>query len=230
MICANLGSVRAQLASAAHAAHRSVDSITLVAVSKGHGEAAVRAAAALQVRDFGESYLQEALPKLEQLRELPVTWHFIGRIQANKTRPIAEHFHWVHGVDRLKIAERLSAQRPHYAAPLQLCLQVNIAGEASKGGVEPAAASELVQAVSQLPRVQLRGLMGILPAELPSDARREAFAALRTLRDDVGRQCGGLDTLSMGMSDDFADAILEGTTMVRIGSAIFGPRPHTDVG
>src|SRR6202161_3857447 len=142
LIATNLQALRAEIAAAAASAHRTVDSITLVAVSKGHGAELVRAAAARGLTNFGESYLQEALPKIDALRELPLSWHFIGRIQANKSAAIAEHFDWVHAVDRLRIAERLSAQRPHYAAPLQLCIQVNIAGDSGKAGVEPAAAPE----------------------------------------------------------------------------------------
>ena len=148
-IANNLQALRAEIAAAAAAAHRTDDCITLVAVSKGQGAAQVRAAAACGVTDFGESYLQEALPKIAALRDLALRWHFIGRIQANKSAAVAASFDWVHGVDRLKIAERLSAQRPHYAAPLQLCIQVNIAGEAAKAGIEPAAALELAAAVAR---------------------------------------------------------------------------------
>src|SRR3974390_1120040 len=143
-LAANLRSVRAEIARSAETAHRTVDSITLVAVSKGHGAGLIRAAATLGVADFGESYLQEALPKIEQLGDQPqLVWHFIGRVQTNKTRPIAERFAWVHGVDRLRIAERLSTQRPHYAPPLQVCLEVSLAGEASKGGIAPGKVAEL---------------------------------------------------------------------------------------
>jgi PLP dependent protein len=224
-IWANLQAVRAEIAAAAAAAHRTDDSITLVAVSKGHGPERVRAAAARGVSDFGESYLQEALPKIDALRDLALTWHFIGRIQANKSALIAERFDWVHGVDRLKIAERLSAQRPHYAAPLQVCIQVNIAAETGKGGVEPDAAPELAQAVRALPRLRLRGLMCILPAGLSAQDNRRAFHALELLQQQINARGGALDALSMGMSADFREAIQQGATLLRIGSAIFGPRP-----
>ncbi len=223
-LAANLQAVRAQIAAAAAAAHSSAVSVTLVAVSKGHGAEMVRAAAACGVSDFGESYLQEALPKIQALRDLALTWHFIGRIQANKTRPIAEQFDWVHGVDRLRTAERLSAQRPHYAAPLQVCLQVNIGAESGKAGVEPALAAELAAAVRALPRLQLRGLMCILPAGQSEQDNRRAFCALRLLLLQINARGGTLDTLSMGMSADFRAAILEGATLVRVGTAIFGPR------
>jgi hypothetical protein len=196
-----------------------------VAVSKGHGAARLRAAAACAVRDFGESYLQEALPKIDALRDLALTWHFIGRIQANKSALIAEHFDWVHGVDRLKIAERLSAQRPHFAPALQLCIQVNIAGESGKAGVEPAAAPELALAVRALPRLKLRGLMCILPAGGSAQDNSHAFHALALLLQQINARGGALDALSMGMSADYREAIQQGATLIRIGTAIFGPRP-----
>src|ERR1700685_1931692 len=179
VIRANLQAVRAEVAAAAAAAHRTDDCITLVAVSKGHGAERGRAAAACGVSDFGESYLQEALPKIDALRDLPLTWHFIGRIQANKSAAVAASFDWVHGVDRLRIAERLSAQRPHYAPPLQVCIQVNIAGEAAKAGVEPAATPVLAQAVRVLPRLKLRGLMCILAPGLSAQDNRATFGALQ---------------------------------------------------
>jgi PLP dependent protein len=230
----NLQRVREQIARAAEAARRTVDSITLVAVSKGHGVELMRAAVQHGVRDFGESYLQEALPKIEALRDTAaLTWHFIGRLQANKTRPIAERFAWVHSVDRLKVAERLSAQRPHYAPPLNVCLEVSLAREATKGGIEPGQALELAAAVQALPRLRLRGLMCMLPAGLDAADARQGFAALRELRarinaTAVSSAAPALDSLSMGMSEDFRAAILEGATLVRIGSAIFGPRALAD--
>jgi pyridoxal phosphate enzyme (YggS family) len=199
-----------------------------MAVSKGHGESAVRAAAACGVVDFGESYAQEGIAKIRALRDLAAAWHFIGRLQANKTRVIAECFDWVHGVDRLKIAERLSSQRPHYAPPLQVCLQVNILGETGKAGVEPQAAAELALGVRALPRLRLRGLMCILPTGLTIDGNRLGFRSLRELLHQINLATGGeLDTLSMGMSSDYREAILEGATLVRVGSAIFGPRPQS---
>ena len=229
-IANNLQSLRAEIAAAAAAAHRSDDCITLVAVSKGHGAAQVRAAAACGVTDFGESYLQEALPKIAALRDLKLTWHFIGRIQANKTAAVAADFDWVHGVDRLRIAERLSAQRPHYAPPLQVCIQVNIAGETAKAGIEPAAAPQLVQAVHALPRLKLRGLMCILPPGGSAVENRATFGAMQLLLQQLNAQGGALDTLSMGMSADFREAIAQGATLIRVGTAIFGPRPSADLG
>ena len=226
----NLQALRAEIAAAAAAAHRTDDCITLVAVSKGHGDQRVRAAAACGVTDFGESYLQEALPKIDALRDLALTWHFIGRIQANKSAAIAERFDWVHGVDRLRIAERLSAQRPHYAPPLQVCIQVNIAGDAAKAGVEPAAAFGLARALGALPRLTLRGLMCILPAGQSESDNRQAFQALSQLQQDINARGGALDTLSMGMSSDYREAIRQGATLIRIGTAIFGPRPGADLG
>jgi pyridoxal phosphate enzyme (YggS family) len=230
VIAANLQAVRAEIASAAAAAQRTEDSVTLVAVSKGHGAERVRAIAARGVTNFGESYLQEALPKIEALRDLPLVWHFIGRIQANKSASIAEAFDWVHSVDRLKIAERLSAQRPHYAPPLQLCIQVSIAGESGKAGVEPALAAGLAHSVRALPRLRLRGLMCILPAGQSGEDNRHAFQALALLLQQINAQGGGLDTLSMGMSSDFGEAIQQGATLIRVGTAIFGPRPNADLG
>jgi len=213
-----------EISAAAHSAGRSEDCVTLVAVSKGHPADAVRSAAGLGLCNFGESYLQEALPKIEQLRELALTWHFIGRVQTNKTRAIAEHFDWVHGIERLQVAERLSAQRPHYAPPLQACLQVNIEREEAKGGVDPDDAEALALAVSALPRLRLRGLMCILPEGRGTEADRRSFARLASLRQRINTRGLALDTLSMGMSGDFRAAILEGATLIRIGTALFGPR------
>jgi PLP dependent protein len=228
LISANLQAVRAQVAAAAVAANRTVDSITVIAVSKGHGEASIRAAAAAGSLHFGESYVQEALPKLELLRDLPLTWHFIGRIQANKSRSIAQSFDWVHGVDRLKIAERLSSQRPHYCPPLQVCLQVNIAEESAKAGVSPDEAVDLARGVNELSRLQLRGLMCILPDDLDQEDNRRSFGTLFRLMHQINHVCGTrMDCLSMGMSADFPQAILEGATMIRVGTAIFGPRAQT---
>jgi pyridoxal phosphate enzyme (YggS family) len=215
--------VRNRISSAAAAAMRNVDSVTLLAVSKAQPANKVRAVAQLGVRDFGESYVQEGLDKIEALRDLSLTWHFIGRLQANKTRPVAASFDWVHGVDRLKIAERLSEQRPFHAPPLNVCLQVNIAGEASKGGVTTAELPALATAVAALPRLKLRGLMCIPPDE--DDPTRHWFAGTRRLLEALNAAGAKLDTLSMGMSGDFESAILEGATLVRIGTALFGSRP-----
>ena len=218
-------SVRAEIATAAASAGRNVSDITLLAVSKAQPAEAVRAAFAAGLTDFGESYLNEALEKLEALEDLPLTWHFIGRLQANKTRPIAERFHWVHGVDRLHIAERFALQRPVHAPPLNICLQVNLAGESTKAGVTPAELPALAAAVAALARVRLRGLMCIPPPETDLQAQRAWFAQLRQLRDGLNAAGAALDTLSMGMSSDFPSAILEGSTLVRVGTALFGERP-----
>ena len=207
-------------------AGRDVTEVRLLAVSKTFGAAAVRDVAACGQREFGENYLQEALEKQASLRDLPLVWHFIGPIQSNKTRAIAENFSWVHSVDRLKIAERLSAQRPPGLPPLQVCIEVNVSGEASKGGVAPAELPALAEAVAKLPGLQLRGLMAI-PAPTPdAAAQRAAFRQVREQFDAL-RACGhALDTLSMGMSDDLEAAIREGATIVRIGTALFGERSH----
>jgi pyridoxal phosphate enzyme (YggS family) len=218
--------VRNRIKSAAAAAMRNVDSVTLLAVSKGQPANSVRAIAAQGIRDIGESYLQEALEKIEQLRELPLTWHFIGRLQANKTRVIAATFDWVHGVDRLKIAARLSEQRPFHAPPLNVCLQVNVAGEASKGGVTLAELPGLAAAVAVLPGLTLRGLMCIPPDEDDPPRQRMWFAAMRRALEQLNASGQSLDTLSMGMSGDFEAAILEGATIVRVGTALFGARPR----
>ncbi len=219
--------VRARVAAAAASAGRNVDSVTLLAVSKGQPAERGRAAAAQGLTDVGESYLAEALGKQEALAGLPLTWHFIGRIQANKTRQVAERFAWVHGVDRLKIAERLAAQRPYHAPALNVCIQVSLAGEASKGGVPAAEVPGLAAEVARLPRLTLRGLMCIPPEEADPARQREWFARLRAIRDSLNAGGLGLDTLSMGMSKDFEAAIREGATIVRIGTALFGPRPAT---
>ncbi len=214
-----------RIETAARAAGRSVESVTLLAVSKAQPAQAVRALAAAGLTQFGESYVQEALEKIAATRDLPLTWHFIGRLQANKTREIAAAFAWVHALDLLKIAARLSGQRPFHAPPLNVCLQVNLAGEASKGGVTPAELPALAREVAKLPRLQLRGLMCIPPAEADPSRQRAWFARLRQLQESLNAAGAGLDTLSMGMSGDFEAAILEGATLVRIGTALFGPRP-----
>ena len=221
-----LAEVRRRISAAAAAAGRPVDSITLLGVSKGQPPEAVRAVAALGVRDIGESYLQEALAKKAALPE-ELTWHYIGRLQSNKTRPVAEEFAWVHAVDRLKSAQRLAEQRPYHAPALNVCLQVNLAGEPTKGGVELSRLPELAAAVAALPRLKLRGLMCLPPEETDPARQRHWFALLRNALDELNRAGLGLDTLSMGMSGDLEAAILEGATIVRIGTALFGPRtPH----
>jgi hypothetical protein len=220
--------VRNRIISAAEVAMRNVDSVTLLAVSKAQPADRVRAAAGEGLRDFGESYVQEALDKIEALRDLPLTWHFVGRLQTNKTRSVASAFTWVHGVDRLKVAERLSEQRPFHAPPLNVCIQVNIAGEASKGGVTPAELPGLAASIAALPRLKLRGLMCIPPDEQDRSRQRHWFAKLRRELDSLNASGAGLDTLSMGMSGDFEAAIAEGATIIRVGTALFGPRPTVD--
>src|SRR5690242_11762156 len=214
---------QSRIAEATRKAGRSVDSVTLLAVSKGQSSAAIDIAAAAGLEHFGENFLQESLPKIAALAGRELTWHFIGRLQANKTRPVAEHFGWVHAVDRLKIAERLSAQRPFHAPPLNVCLQLHVGGEASKGGVEAAEIPALARQVSQLPRLRLRGIMCMPPAEQDAARQRHWFHETRQLFDYLNEHGFGLDTLSMGTSADFEAAIAEGSTLVRIGTAIFGP-------
>jgi hypothetical protein len=220
-----LAALRQRLAVVAQASGRDVRSITLLAVSKGQEVGRLRAALALGLTQFGENYLDEALPKIRALAGTAAEWHFIGHLQSNKTRAVAEHFSWVHGVDRERIAQRLSAQRPHHAPPLNVCVQINVAGEHTKGGVPPAEAMALLRAVAALPRLKLRGLMCMLPFDLPAPGQRGLFAAVRTLHDTANAQGLALDTLSMGMSGDFEAAVAEGATIVRIGTALFGPRP-----
>jgi pyridoxal phosphate enzyme (YggS family) len=221
---ARLQAVEARLAAAVLSAARPPGSVTLVAVSKTFPAAVIRAAHAAGQRHFAENYLQEALDKIEALADLDIVWHFIGPIQSNKTRPIAERFQWVHSVDRLRIAQRLSDQRPAGLPALQLCLQVNVSGEASKSGVAPGEVPELVASIGDLPGVQLRGLMTIPePTDDPA-LQRLRFSTLRALLPSGTSHGQALDTLSMGMSDDLEAAILEGATMVRVGRAIFGDR------
>ena len=219
-----LADVRSRIRRAAAAAGRDVDSVTLLAVSKGQPVESIRAAAADGLEHFGESYVKEALPKIETLRGFELTWHFIGQLQANKTRAIAENFAWVHGVDRLRIAERLSEQRPSHAPPLNVCLQVNIGGEGSKGGIAPAELPELAAAVAVLPQISLRGLMCLPPPEDDEARQRHWFAETARLMSSLRVPGTTLDTLSMGMSNDFEAAIEEGATIVRVGTALFGPR------
>ena len=220
----NLQHVRARIATACQRAGRGVEEVTLLAVSKTFGADAVRAAAAAGQRAFGENYIQEGVEKIAALRDLGLTWHCIGTIQSNKTRLVAEHFDWVHTVDRLKIAERLSAQRPADRPPLNVCIQVNIDGGANKSGVAPGEALALARAVAALPQLKLRGLMSIPEIAPDFDAARAVHASARALFDQLNADGLGLDTLSMGMSDDLEAAIAAGSTMVRIGTAIFGSR------
>jgi pyridoxal phosphate enzyme (YggS family) len=216
--------VRSRISHAALAAGRNPDAITLVAVTKGKSAEIIGQAATAGVTDFGENYLNEALPKMNQLGALEVNWHYIGQMQSNKTRSVANSFAWVHSLDRLGIAKRLSEQRPFHAPLLQVCLQVALISEPTKGGVAPALLPELAASVAQLPRLQLRGLMCIPPPQLGVTALRALFARLRQLKDELNANGLKLDTLSMGMSADFESAIAEGATMVRIGTALFGER------
>jgi PLP dependent protein len=216
--------VRSRIRSAAIAAGRDPGTVTLVAVSKTKTAETIRLAATAGVTDFGENYLKEAVGKMDSLADLRLRWHFIGAIQSNKTRPIAERFDWVHSVDRLSIAKRLSEQRPFHAPPLQVCIQVALVPEPTKGGVERDALFELAAAVAALPRLQLRGLMCLPPPQPDGAAERAVFAQLRGALQDLNAGGLKLDTLSMGMSADFESAIAEGATLVRIGTALFGPR------
>jgi PLP dependent protein len=225
-IGSNLQEVKRRLVTACIAAGRDAKAVTLLAVSKTQGTEAVRAAAAAGQRAFGENYVQEGLDKIAALADLGLEWHLIGPLQSNKTRVVAEAFDWVHSVDRLKIAQRLADQRPLHLPPLQLCLQVNVSGEASKSGVAPEELPALAAAVAALPadRVRLRGLMAIpAPADSP-EAQRAPHRRLREMADALRVQGLHLDTLSMGMSDDLEAAIAEGSTLVRVGTAIFGAR------
>jgi pyridoxal phosphate enzyme (YggS family) len=225
-IASNLQAVRDAIADAAIRAGRQPNDVQLLAVSKMFPPDAIRQAYRFGQKCFAESYVQEALKKIEALRDLAIEWHYIGPIQSNKTRSIAENFMWVHSVDRLKIAERLSEQRPAELPQLQICLQVNISGESSKSGASASQIDSLARGVALLPRLRLRGLMAI-PAPAGDPARqRIPFARLRELRERLNRRGMHLDTLSMGMSEDFAAAIAEGATMVRIGTAIFGHRAY----
>jgi len=220
-----LARVRERIARAAREACRDPASVTLIGVAKSQPVAAIARAVDEGLADLGENYLQEAQQHAAALAGLPVCWHFIGALQSNKTRPVAERFDWVHTVDRLKIAERLSAQRPAALPPLAVCIQVNLAGETSKSGIAPAELPALAQAVARLPRLALRGLMALPPEEQEVARQRRWFRELRLLRDALARDGLALPALSMGMSGDFEAAIAEGATHLRIGSALFGARP-----
>ncbi|CAN7194976.1 YggS family pyridoxal phosphate-dependent enzyme [Pseudomonas sp. GL-B-26] len=222
-IADNIAQVSSRIHAAAVAAKRDEDSVQLLAVSKTKPAEALREAYAAGLRDFGENYLQEALSKQLELTDLPLIWHFIGPIQSNKTRAIAEHFAWVHSVDRLKIAQRLSEQRPADLPPLNICIQVNVSGEASKSGCTPADLPALANAISELPRIKLRGLMAIPEPTEDRAAQDAAFAAVQSLQASLSLP---LDTLSMGMSHDLESAIAQGANWVRIGTALFGARDY----
>ena len=223
----NLGDVQHRIAAACASSGRPVQAVTLLAVSKTQGPDAVRQACAAGQRAFGENYVQEALDKIAALADLraQIEWHLIGPLQSNKTRPVAEAFDWVQSVDRLKIAQRLSEQRPPGLAPLQVCLQVNISGQASKSGLQPGEVAAVAQAVAALPRLRLRGLMAIPEPAGDEAARRAPHRALRELLVAINAQGLALDTLSMGMSADLEAAVAEGATLLRVGTAIFGSRP-----
>jgi PLP dependent protein len=216
--------VRSRIRSAAIAAGRDPGTVTLVAVTKAKTAETARLAATAGVTDFGENYLKEALAKMDQLADLGLQWHFIGAVQANKTRAIAERFDWVHSVDRLNVARRLSEQRPFHAQPLNVCIQVALVPEPTKGGVSPDALSALALAVAELPRLRLRGLMCLPPPQPTPKEERAVFARLRVALEGLNAGGSKLDTLSMGMSGDFESAIAEGATLVRIGTALFGSR------
>ena len=219
-----LAAVRARIGAAETRFGRTPGSVRLLAVSKKQEAAAIRAAHDAGQLAFGENYLQEALAKQADLDDLPLEWHFIGQLQTNKTRPIAEHFAWVHGLTSAHHAERLSRQRPPDLPPLKVCLEINISGEATKGGVLPDQAVELLAACRQLPNLELVGLMCLPAPAVGEAAQRQPFRALRELRDRLARPDCPLSVLSMGMSDDLEAAIAEGATLVRVGTAIFGPR------
>ncbi|BCM25739.1 YggS family pyridoxal phosphate-dependent enzyme [Methyloradius palustris] len=225
-IADRLQAVRTSIAKAALKAGRNIDTVILLAVSKAHSATACQEAFASGQRHFGENYLQEAIQKQADLKNLPITWHFIGPIQSNKTQLIAQHFDWVHGVDRLKIAERLNAARPENMPPLQICIQINVSNEETKSGVSVEDAPMLADAISKLPHLKLRGLMAIPAPTNSVELQQKQFRIVSQCFDALVKQGYAIDTLSMGMSDDFEMAIVEGATIVRIGSAIFGARSY----
>lgn len=224
-ISSQLNAVLHRIEAASHAAGRAPHSVGLLAVSKTFGPEAVREAFEAGQRAFGENYIQEAVDKMAALPDLPISWHCIGPIQSNKTKLVAEHFDWVHSVDRLKIAQRLSEQRPAHLPPLQVCLQVNVDGGANKSGVAPHEALALARTVAELPRLQLRGLMAIPEPATNFEAARDVFMRCTDLFNALNAQGLNLDTLSMGMTADLEPAIHAGATLVRVGTAIFGGRP-----
>ena len=225
-----LTKVKQRIADAEHNYNRPAESVSLLAVSKTQPAEAVMAAADLGQKRFGENYLQESLEKIAELARhseyQDVEWHFIGAVQSNKTQEIAQHFDWVHSVDRLKIARRLSEQRPPERAPLNLCIQVNISDEESKSGCRPDEVAALATEIARLPNIRLRGLMAIPAHEETFEAQRSILNKMQTLLAQLKKDLPQLDTLSMGMSDDLEAAVAEGATMVRIGSAVFGPRQY----
>ena len=227
LIKKNIAAVQARIEACMADAGRDYNSLQLLAVSKTRSEKYIQSAFANGLNAFGENYLQEALNKIQALESLAAEWHFIGPLQSNKTKPVAENFSWVHAVDRIKIAKRLNDQRPENLRPLNICLQINIDNEPSKSGVAPNEAIDLALAVSELPNLCLRGLMAIPMARQDIDSQRRPFRALRLLKEDINQQLDNsqkLDTLSMGMSGDIEAAILEGATILRVGTDIFGLR------
>ena len=218
--------MRSEIEKACAESNRSENEVCLLAVSKTRSVEEISELAHLGQRAFGENYLQEALDKISALEPLNLEWHFIGPIQSNKTKPIAEQFSWVHSVDRFKIAQRLSAQRPQFAEDLNICLQVNISCEESKAGCLPNEALELAKQIAELPKITLRGLMAIPEATDDVGLQKERFRQVRTLFEEIKQETPTLDTLSMGMSGDLDAAIGEGATIVRIGTALFGPRNY----
>jgi pyridoxal phosphate enzyme (YggS family) len=227
VIATRLQTVRARIAAACHAAGRDPASVSLLAVSKTFGPDAVRAAHAAGQTAFGENYIQEGVEKITALTDLPLQWHCIGPMQSNKTRLVAEHFQWAQTVDRLKIAQRLSEQRPEGLPPLQVCLQVNVDGGATKSGVAPQELLALAHAVAALPRLQLRGLMCIPDPQPDFESMKAMFLRAKALYEQLRAAGLALDTLSMGMSSDLEAAIHAGSTMVRVGTAIFGGRDYS---
>lgn len=199
----------------------------LLAISKGHSAEAVRKLAGLGQREFGENYLQEALPKMAELQDLPLIWHYTGQIQANKTRTIVERFEWVHAVDRERIARRLNEQRPATAAPINVCIQVRLEDEPGKGGAKPEEVPQLAGLIRDFPRLKLRGLMCIPPPRTTFEAQKAQFDRMSDCLRDLNSRGFALDTLSMGMSDDLEAAVAAGATLLRIGTAVFGERPRT---
>jgi len=225
-IADRLQAVRTSITQAALKAGRNKDAVILLAVSKAHPAAACQSAFEAGQRHFGENYVQEAILKQTELQKLPITWHFIGPIQSNKTQLIAQHFDWVHGVDRLKIAERLNAARPDNLPPLQICIQINVSHEETKSGLLVEDVPILAEAILKLPNLKLRGLMAIPAPTNSVELQQKQFRIVSECFDALVKQGYAIDTLSMGMSDDFEMAIAEGATIVRIGSAIFGPRTY----
>jgi pyridoxal phosphate enzyme (YggS family) len=225
-IASRLQTVKARIIDAAEKAGRDPETIQLLAASKTNPPENLREAWEAGQTVFGENYLQEGLVKIRALADLPIEWHFIGPIQSNKTKPIAENFSWVHGIDREKIATRLSAARPESLPPLQVCVQVNVSGEITKSGVDPEKVLELATFVRDLPRLELRGLMAVPELTAVTALQREQFQMLREIFEQLQQKGFDLDTLSMGMSEDLENAVAEGATIVRIGTAIFGPRRY----